>query len=226
VSVPPDDHDRARQLSSQGSSADEIVAAALELAAPRPGLTWLDIGCGRGDLLRRVRDEHEPGALTGIDIVDWLDDDLRSAVDFIAAPAEAALPAAAPADRVLLVETIEHVAAPWALLERAARLVAPGGRIVVTTPNVASLRHRIELPLRGQLTSFRPDNEPHLTPALSHVIQRVLAAAGIVDLRETFAARDVVPATGGRLWPEPLRRRWPALLSISVCVSGTAPGPR
>jgi SAM-dependent methyltransferase len=35
---------------------EEIVAGAIAAARPEPGLRWLDIGCGRGDLLRRIRD--------------------------------------------------------------------------------------------------------------------------------------------------------------------------
>jgi ubiquinone/menaquinone biosynthesis C-methylase UbiE len=77
--------------------------AALEAARPAAGLRWLDIGCGRGDLLRKIRDDWDPAALGGIDPIDWLEDDLRDDVAFQAIAAEQAnqLPVA---DRVLLVE--------------------------------------------------------------------------------------------------------------------------
>jgi SAM-dependent methyltransferase len=197
---------------------DAIVEAALAAAEPAPGLRWLDIGCGRGDLLRKVSEQWQPARLSGVDALDWLDEDLRDMVEFSTLPAERAdeLPTA---DRVLLVEVIEHLEAPWSALRAAARLVAPGGRIVVSTPNVATLRHRLELAVRGQLTSFRPDNEPHTTPALPHVTARFLAAEGL-DVREpSFAGADVIPGSRGRLWPEPLRRRWPRLGSVSVIIA-------
>ena len=101
-----------------------------------------------------------------------------------------------------MIEVIEHLDAPWAVLGAAARLVAPGGRIVVTTPSLATLRHRIELLVRGQLTAFRPDNLPHLTPALPHVIGRVLRDAGL-EIASGCAGVDVVPLSGGRPWPPP-----------------------
>lgn len=203
------------QLGSAGSSITEIVDAAIELAHPEPQLRWLDIGCGRGDLLRKIRDQWQPATLIGIDPIDWLDDDLRQDVDFheMAAELMRSLPRA---DRVLLVEVIEHLEAPWSVLRQAARLVAPGGRIVVSTPNLATLRNRLELALRGGLTSFRPDNEPHISPALPHVTRRILASEGLVLEEPRYAGADVVSLTGGRLWPRRIRARYPRLTSVSV----------
>jgi SAM-dependent methyltransferase len=212
----------AGQLDSQGSSQPEIVERAIEAAAPAPGLRWLDIGCGRGEVLRTVRDRWQPAQLRGIDAIDWLADDLREDVDFRAIAAEQAesLP---PADRVMLVEVIEHLEAPWAVLRRAARLVSPGGRIVVSTPNVVTLRHRLELALRGRLTNFRPDNQPHMSPALPHVIARVLTEEGLSVEEPRFAGADVVSLTKGRVWPAPIRARYPQLTCVSVIVSAQRP---
>lgn len=208
----------ANQLDSQGSSQPEIVERAIEAALPAPGLRWLDIGCGRGELLRSVRDDWQPAQLWGIDAIDWLDDDLRADVEFRRVAAERA-ESLQPADRVMLVEVIEHLEAPWTVLRRAAQLVAPGGRIVVSTPNVATLRHRLELALRGRLTNFRPDNEPHMSPALPHVTTRVLSEEGLRADEPRFAGADVVSLSKGRVWPAPIRARYPQLTCVSVIVS-------
>lgn len=199
---------------------EEIVACALEAARPEPGLRWLDIGCGRGDLLRRIRDEWMPAELHGIDPIDWLDPDLRADVTFHAIAAEDAddLPRA---DRVLLVEVVEHLEAPWSALRKAARLVAPGGRLVVSTPNLATLRNRVELSLRGHLTSFRPDYQPHISPALPHVITRILSEEQLVVEAPSYAGTDVISLTKGRVWPEEIRRRHPRLTSVSVVIPST-----
>jgi 2-polyprenyl-3-methyl-5-hydroxy-6-metoxy-1,4-benzoquinol methylase len=201
---------------------EAIIDAALEAAEPQPGLRWLDVGCGRGDLLRVIRDRWEPEALSGIDPIDWLDDDLRGDVDFRAVAAEDAdeLPTA---DRVMLVEVIEHLEAPWSALRHAARLVAPGGRIVVTTPNLATLRHRLELGVRGHLTSFRPGYEPHISPALPHVMTRILGEEELATEPPRFAGADVISMSGGRLWPESVRLRRPRLTSVSVIVAASRP---
>jgi 2-polyprenyl-3-methyl-5-hydroxy-6-metoxy-1,4-benzoquinol methylase len=210
----------SNQLASAGTSIEEIVQSALEAARPEPHLRWLDIGCGRGDLLRKIRDEWQPAELHGIDAIDWLDEDLKGDVTFETVPAEEAdhLPSA---DRVLLVEVIEHLEAPWSALRKAARLVAPGGWLVVSTPNIATLRNRLELALRGGLTSFRTDNEPHMSPALPHVTTRVLREENLTVQAPSFAAADVISLTKGRIWPESIRRRYPELTSVSVIIAAT-----
>jgi len=200
----------------------EIVDAALAGARPERALRWLDVGCGRGDLLRRIRDEWEPAELWGIDPIDWLDADLREDVKFDTLAAEQAvgLPAV---DRVMVIEVIEHLEAPWSALRQAAKLVAPGGRIVVSTPNLARLRNRLELAVRGQFTSFRPDNQPHISPALPHVMTRILHEEGLIPEAPRFAGRDVISLTGGRVWPESVRARCPTLASVSVIVAAARP---
>ncbi len=200
----------------------QILNTALAAAEPERGLRWLDIGCGRGDLLRRIREEWRPAELLGIDPIDWLDEDLRADVKFDTLAAEQAetLPIV---DRVMLIEVIEHLEAPWSSLRQAARLVAPGGRIVVSTPNLARLRNRLELAVRGQFTSFRPDNQPHISPALPHVISRILSEEGLVPQAPRFAGNDVISLTGGRVWPESIRSRYQTLTSVSVVISAARP---
>ncbi len=212
--------DYSDQIDSAGASMREILDAVLDAAQPQPGLRWLDVGCGRGDLLRLLRDRWQPASLVGIDPIDWLAEDLRADVDFRLLPAEQA-GSLDGADRVLMVEAIEHLEAPWSALRAAARLVAPGGRIVVSTPNVATLRNRLELAVRGNLTSFRPDYEPHVSPALPHVTRRILGEEGIATEPARFAGADVIPLSGGRVWPEAIRARAPELTSVSIVLAGS-----
>lgn len=200
----------------------EIIEEALQAAHPEPHLRWLDIGCGTGDLLRAVRDRWQPASLTGLDPISWLEDDLRDDVRFHAIAAEDA-GALEPADRVMLVEVIEHLEAPWSVLRTAAGLVAPGGWIVVSTPNLATLRNRLELAVRGQLTSFRPGYDPHISPALPHVIERVLSEEQLLPGVPRFAGTDVVSFAKGRAWPARVQQRFPELTSVSVIVSAQRP---
>jgi SAM-dependent methyltransferase len=200
----------------------EILRAALAAARPQPRLRWLDIGCGRGDLLREISEGWQPRALSGIDPIDWLADDLRADVHFEELPAEEA-DRLDQADRVLMIEVIEHLEAPWRALRSAAGRVAPGGWLVVSTPNLATLRTRLELGLRGNLTSFRPGYEPHMSPALPHVITRILGEEGLRVQAPRFAGADVISLSGGRVWPESVRTRYPQLTSVSVVVAAQRP---
>jgi 2-polyprenyl-3-methyl-5-hydroxy-6-metoxy-1,4-benzoquinol methylase len=211
-----------KQVHSGGISSREIVAAALEASAPEENLAWLDIGCGTGDVLREVRDRFRPAQLLGIDVLPWLDDDLRSDVTYHVARAEDALSLVEPVDRVLLVETLEHLESPWTVLRQAAKLVAPGGKLVVTTPNVSSLRNRLSLLLRGELTTFRSDNEAHLTPALPHTIEAVMVEEGLT-VSQTYAHPDGLPKLTTRQWPRALVHRWPRLLHLSIVCIGARP---
>jgi len=220
--VEPTAESRASQIDSGGASNEEIIAAALAAAHPERGLRWLDVGCGRGDLLRRVRDQWAPAELRGIDALDWLDQDLRGDVGFEVRAAEQ-LPATPAADRVLLVEVIEHLEAPWSALRAAARVLAPGGWLVLTTPNIATLRHRLELATKGTLTSFRPGYDPHLSPALPHVSARILTEEGLVVEPPAYAGADVISLSRGRIWPQSLRRRYPRLGSVSVILAARRP---
>jgi 2-polyprenyl-3-methyl-5-hydroxy-6-metoxy-1,4-benzoquinol methylase len=210
------------QIDSAGASMDEIVLAVLAAAHPEPGLRWLDIGCGRGDLLRRIRDQWSPTELHGLDPIDWLAEDLRDDVRLQTIAAEDAVDLP-PVDRVMLVETIEHLEAPWSALRSAARLLAPGGWIVVSTPNLKTLRNRLELALRGGLTSFRSDYEPHISPALPHVTSRILREEGLDVQPPRYAGADVISLSRGRVWPERLRLRYPALMSVSVAIAAQRP---
>ena len=210
------------QRASAGGSSDEIHSLALSRSRPQPGLSWLDIGCGTGTVLREVRTNYEPASLIGVDVIDWLADSLRGEVEMHVGPAERELPELDPVDRVLMVEVLEHLDSPWSVLRAAAALVAPGGRIVITTPSITNLRSRAELLLRGRLTSFRQDNQPHLTPALPHVVKWVLGEAGLRASIE-YGARDIIPLTGGKLWPRPIHAKAPRLTSVSVVVTAERP---
>lgn len=112
-------------------------------AARRPfeGLRALDIGCGGGLL-------SEPMARLGFEVtgVDASDRNIGVArthagqqgldIDYRAATAEALLAEGAGGfDLVLNMEVIEHVADPAAYLRDCARLIAPGGMMIVATLN-------------------------------------------------------------------------------------------
>lgn len=112
-------------------------------AARRPfeGLTLLDIGCGGGLL-------SEPASRMGFDVtaVDASERNIGTAsthaaeqgldIAFRAATAEQLLAeGAGPFDVILNMEVIEHVADPGEFLRTTARLLAPGGLMIVATLN-------------------------------------------------------------------------------------------
>ena len=112
-------------------------------AARRPfeGLRLLDIGCGGGLLCEPM--SRLGFAVTGVDASERNIATAAAhaaeqglAIDYRAAAAEQLLAAGEPPfDVVLNMEVIEHVAEPGDFLRTCARLLAPGGLMIVATLN-------------------------------------------------------------------------------------------
>ena len=214
---------RQLQTDSQGISTARITEAVKRNVSPAPGLRWLDVGCGYGDLVRWILAEQQPESVSAVDILPWLPDDLIEAVDYRVGPAEEQLRGMMPVDRLLMIETLEHVEAPWALLRMAAGLLRPGGLLIITTPNIFGARSRLDMALRSQLTAFRTDYVGHLTPVLPHAAVHVLEDAGL-HATTSFTAIDMMPASRkDRPWPGWVASRWPRLTSASLLVVGEKP---
>jgi len=113
-----------------------------DIRAPKPfsGLSLLDIGCGGGLV-------SEPLArlgfrVTGIDAGEAMLEVARGhaaaagvAVDYRRGTAEDLAAEGETFDAVLALEVVEHVADPALFLAAAARLITPGGGLVVSTIN-------------------------------------------------------------------------------------------
>ncbi|HEX8232193.1 MAG TPA: bifunctional 2-polyprenyl-6-hydroxyphenol methylase/3-demethylubiquinol 3-O-methyltransferase UbiG [Caulobacteraceae bacterium] len=107
---------------------------------PFEGLRLLDIGCGGGLLCEPMR--RLGFAVTGVDASERNSGtaQMHAAeqgldIDYRCTTAEALLAEGAAYDLVLNMEVIEHVANPAQYLRDCARLIAPGGMMIVATIN-------------------------------------------------------------------------------------------
>lgn len=109
---------------------EEVIPLLLELLDPRPGERYLDAGCGEGQGLRAVAGRG--ARVVGCDLNDRLLRRARRSAPVV----RARLPALdwlaeGSLDGAYLVLVVEHLEEPGALLEGLARVVRPGGCLVV-----------------------------------------------------------------------------------------------
>ncbi len=150
------------------------------LSAHRSTGRFLDVGCGGGFLVETARDLGWTAEGTEVS---------RAAAEFgqakglkihVGVIADAKLPAAA-FDAITLMEVVEHVPSPVALLRECAELLRPGGVLYLTTPNWGSLTRRVV----G--ARWRPIGRDHVVYFTPRHMRRALAAAGLKPLRVTTA---------------------------------------
>lgn len=129
-------------------------AKVLELLAPHLGASGavLDIGAGEGYLARRVHAAIRAGGHAArLEACDLFPDNFKvPEVPCRAIDLDGGLPLPdSSVDLAYSVEVLEHLEDQFAYLREVHRVLRPGGRFVVTTPNVLSLTSRLRTLLTG-----------------------------------------------------------------------------
>jgi len=148
------------------------------------GLTALDVGCGAGLLTEPLA--RMGAQVTGIDaaadvIAAATAHGAGLAIDYRCAAAEDLAATGATFDLVTCLEVIEHVADRTSFLAALRTLVAPGGLLVMSTPNRTALSYATVIVAAERLTGAIPrgahDWRRFMTP---DELSEALAAAGFV----------------------------------------------
>ena len=142
--------------------------ATLALLADLPPGRVLDAPCGDGALARELsargwRVCAADIAPVHIDGVTSLRLDLDETLPF----SDGAFHA------VVSLEGIEHLLSPARCLAELCRVLRPGGRLVVTTPNVNNLQSRWHYLIAGRFSGFRPLTRRALTAAGGELVAHV-----------------------------------------------------
>jgi 2-polyprenyl-3-methyl-5-hydroxy-6-metoxy-1,4-benzoquinol methylase len=184
----------------------------LVLDAVADGARVLDVGCATGylaaELARRgctvVGVEFDPVAAQQARAFcrEVVVGDLES--EAVRADVQRAVADAGGVDTVICADVLEHLRDPWAVLAWLRTLLDPGGRAIVSVPNIAHWTVRRAL-LRGRFdyTDFGLLDRTHL---------RFFTRASATELahRAGFAVRAEHPAGA----PLPLESRVPALAKV------------
>lgn len=166
------------------------------------GGTLVDLGSGCGALGRQL------AALPGTRVVGI---DLVADRSTVLADLNVSLPLGpGTAQGILAVEIFEHVENHYLLAREIARVLAPGGIALITTPNITSYRSRLRFALTGFFVGAkRPLREHHRSPldhinvlpywklrhALAHAQLTVVNASTDRYLPHSFFARLLTPLT-------------------------------
>lgn len=168
------------------------VAIARRFAPPHA--RWLDLGCGDGVITAQIADFARE--VVGVDISDRniaVARALRARpnVRYVRAAVEepAAYADGRSFDAVSAFEILEHVYDPAAFLRNAAAQLRPGGVLILSTPNAASLTRRLKRRLRplvaraGYADAESLIEEHHREYTLPD-LRRLIAGAGLTLLKE------------------------------------------
>jgi 2-polyprenyl-3-methyl-5-hydroxy-6-metoxy-1,4-benzoquinol methylase len=100
-------------------------------------------------------------------------------------------------DAVMAVEILEHVENPFSFIRQCSRLLRPGGKLFLTTPNVETPRSRVLFLLTGRLITFgvgETERLSHITPIFGWKLRMMLAEAGFVCRIEKFKPEALLPS--------------------------------
>lgn len=94
-------------------------------------------------------------------------------------------------DTILCFDVLEHLVDPWAVMDRLAAMLAPGGVVVASIPNVRNYRLVLPLVLRGrwQLADRGILDRTHLRWFVKDTAEALLAGPGL-KIEETVSYFD------------------------------------
>jgi ubiquinone/menaquinone biosynthesis C-methylase UbiE len=187
-------HERVSGSVALDTPWHRLVQAALLPERDLEGRRVLEIACGRGEFAEWCASQARPSLLVAADFSMSALQLARARlaastlalgpVSFLQADAQGIALPPASIDTVICCETIEHVPEPRAALHELARVLRPGGRLFLTTPNyfgpIGAYRGYLRLTGRRFTEEGQPINHFLLAPLVRHWVRstglRVVAA--------------------------------------------------
>lgn len=187
------------------------------IQAAKPIRSVLEVGTGNGVNLALVHDMFGVPKCMGTDIIprspempayiEYSQIDVTRIHDWVP-PSSVSV--------VLMIEVIEHLVNPDAAIEEVRDALEPGGRLVITTPNLSSGVNRIALmmgyqPLGTEVSTRRHFGSPVPGPVAGHL--RVFTFRSLLQFAKHYGfvldRAYSVPLGGGLVYPTIVSQRGP-----------------
>lgn len=162
-----------------GIAPPGVYEVVLRTLRPLHGLRILDVPCASGGFVQQL--SREGATCIAVDIVNSMQ--YKPAV---IADMNYSFPfTEAYFDVITCLEGIEHIQNPFHVTHEFYRLLRPGGRLILSTPNIHNVRSRIKFLLRGTLFWFDTkeiDGVGHVSVVPYFILKHILKAAGFEDV--------------------------------------------
>jgi 2-polyprenyl-3-methyl-5-hydroxy-6-metoxy-1,4-benzoquinol methylase len=126
----------------------------IEPLLPASAARVLELGCGTGQTVRWLKDTGRVERAWGIELFELAADRARPHFDaLLVGDAESMVGTAFEGlqfDLILCLDVLEHMVDPWRCVETLQRRLVPGGKLVISVPNVRCLKVVLPLVLRGE----------------------------------------------------------------------------
>src|SRR6185437_11908362 len=120
---------------------------------PNRAFQILDVGAGVGATLRWIKQFYPDAKTTGIEPNAALREDLQRNVDVaLIGKIEECFSELERYDLILLLDVLEHLVDPEGVLKRLSKSLSPGGKVIVSVPNIAHFSVSLPLLLHRQFT--------------------------------------------------------------------------
>lgn len=140
-----------------GKSSEYFSRARTEILPLLPQKTGqplraLEIGCSEGHTLEWLKKEGYCNWVAGVEPYAELHPNVGSIDRFYKIDIEKELPNIPPAsiDLILCLDVLEHLINPWETIRRLDKLLKPGGKLIISVPNIRNYRIIFALAFRGK----------------------------------------------------------------------------
>jgi len=164
--------------------ATERIFKKVESLIPFKYGTALDLGCGQGNLSKMI---HSKGySILGVDIENFLKFD---DIEFKKRDLDNNWDLKDKFDLVIATELIEHLENPRHFFRELKKVLKEGGIGIITTPNIAQWKARLNFLLRGKIWGFRNVDyklSGHITPLSRYDFKRICKEVGLKIIKITY----------------------------------------